>query len=229
VSKRLEAIVKKVDKTKKYTVKEAVHLVKEISSAKFDESVELHVRLGIDPKQTDQHIRGTVVLPHGTGKSKRVAVVAKGEKMKEAENAGADFVGAADLIEKIQKGWMDFDVLVATPDIMKDLSRLGKLLGPRGLMPNPKVGTVTFDISRTVQELKKGRIEFKNDAFGIVHAAVGKVSFSEEQLAENTQALISSLSAARPSGTKGVYIRSITVASTMGPGVPMKTDVEESE
>lgn len=212
---------KKVAPNKKYSLEEAVKLVKENATAKFDETVELHVRLGIDPKQTDQSIRGTVVLPAGTGKSRKVVVVAKGEKLKEAQSAGADFCGDADLIEKIQKGWMDFDVLVATPDAMRDLSKLGKILGPKGLMPNPKAGTVTFDIARTVKELKGGRIEFKNDSYGIVHTAIGKASFSIEQLSENARTLVEALLKAKPASSKGVYLKSITISSTMGPGVPL--------
>src|SRR5437660_3858449 len=181
MSKRLAALEKdKVyDRTKFYSVADAAAAVKKTATAKFDETIELHVKLGVDPKQSDQNVRGTVVLPHGTGKSKRVVVVAKGEKVKEAEAAGADMAGEADVIEKISKGWLDFDVLVATPDAMKDLTKLGKVLGPKGLMPNPKAGTVTFDISRTVKELKAGRIEFKVDATGIMHSIVGKASFSE--------------------------------------------------
>lgn len=221
MSKRLAELEKKVAPNKKYSLSEAVKIVKENATAKFDETIELHVRLGIDPKQTDQTIRGTVVLPAGTGKSRKVAVVAKGEKLKEAQNAGADFSGDADLIEKIQKGWMDFDVLVATPDAMKDLSKLGKVLGPKGLMPNPKAGTVTFDVARTVKELKGGRIEFKNDSYGIVHVAIGKASFSAEQLIENAQVLVDALLKAKPAASKGVYLRSITLSSSMGPAVPL--------
>lgn len=221
MSKRLAELEKKVAPNKKYSLAEAVKIAKENATAKFDETIELHVRLGIDPKQTDQTIRGTVVLPAGTGKSRKVAVVAKGEKLKEAHQAGADFCGDADLIEKIQKGWLDFDVLVATPDAMKDLSKLGKVLGPKGLMPNPKAGTVTFDIARTVKELKSGRIEFKNDAYGIVHAAIGKASFSAEQLLENARALMDALLKAKPAASKGIYLRSITLSSSQGPGVPL--------
>ncbi len=219
MGKRIAELEKKIDKKKRYALDEAAKLVKETSKAKFDETIELHVKLGIDPKQTDQTVRGTVVLPAGTGKTRRVAVVAKGEKLKEAEAAGADFFGDADIIEKMAKGWMDFDVLVATPDAMKDLSKLGKILGPRGLMPNPKAGTVTFDVGRTVKELKGGRIEFKNDDFGIVHSAIGKASFSPEQIASNARTLLNILIKSKPASAKGSYLRSISLCSAMGPGV----------
>ncbi len=219
MGKRIAELEKKIDKKKKYSLEEAAKLVKETSKAKFDETIELHIRLGIDPKQTDQSVRGTVVLPAGTGKTRIVAVIAKGEKVKEAEKAGADAFGDADLIEKISKGWMDFDVLVATPDAMKDLSKLGKVLGPRGLMPNPKAGTVTLDVARTVKELKGGRIEFKNDDFGIVHSAIGKASFSPSQIAENARALINIIVKSKPASAKGSYLRSVSLSSTMGPGV----------
>lgn len=217
----MEELKKKMDRKKKYTLEEAAKIVKESSKAKFDETIELHVRLGIDAKQTDQAVRGTVVLPAGTGKTRKVAVVAKGEKLKEAQSAGADFVGENDLIEKIQKGWFGFDILVATPDAMKDLSKLGKVLGPKGLMPNPKSGTVTFDVSRTVKELKGGRIEFKNDEYGIVHSAIGKASFSSDQISDNARILINTLIKSKPSSSKGIYLKSITLSSTMGPGVPV--------
>jgi len=219
MGKRTEQIRKIFDNTKIYKLEEAVDIVKQHHKTKFDESVELHMRLGIDPKQSDQSVRGTALLPNGTGKTKKVAVIAKGEKIKEAESAGADFFGMEDLIEKIQKGWMDFDLLICTPDAMKELSKLGKVLGPRGLMPNPKSGTVTFDIEKTVKELKKGRVQFKNDAYGIVHCAVGKVSFEKEKLAENIRTLIDTIIRMKPPSAKGIYVRSITVSSTMGPGV----------
>jgi len=224
--KRLSELKKKVESNKKYSLEEASNLVKEMASAKFDETIELHIRLGIDSKQTDQSVRGTVVLPAGTGKTRKVAVVAKGEKVKEAKDAGADFCGENDLIEKIQKGWLGFDVLVATPDAMKDLSKLGKLLGPKGLMPNPKSGTVTFDITRTVKELKGGRIEYKNDEYGIIHTAVGKASFSTDQIADNAKTLIHSLVKAKPASAKGSYLKSITLSSTMGPGVPIDPSIK---
>lgn len=219
MGKRLAELEKKIDKKKNYALQEACEIVKGTAKAKFDETIELHVRLGIDPKQTDQAVRGTVVLPAGTGKDKKIAVVAKGEKVKEAESAGADFSGENDLIEKIQKGWFGFDVLVATPDVMKDLSKLGKVLGPKGLMPNPKAGTVTFDIGQAVKELKGGRIEFKNDSYGIVHVVIGKASFEPAKLAENAKAVITQLNKSKPAASKGVYLRSISLSSTMGPGV----------
>lgn len=219
MGKRLEAVEKKIDQNKKYALEEAAKLVKEAAKAKFDETIELHVRLGVDPKQSDQIVRGTVVLPAGTGKTKRVAVIAKGEKVKEAQSAGADAYGDNDLIEKIAKGWMDFDVLVATPDAMKDASKLGKLLGPRGLMPNPKSGTVTFEVARTVKELKGGRIEYKTDEYGIVHCAIGKASFSPDKIVDNVRSLVAALIKAKPAASKGVYVKSITLSSTMGPGV----------
>ncbi len=219
MGKRIAELDKKVDKNKRYSLDEAAKLVKETAKAKFDETVEIHVRLGVDPKQSDQQVRGTVVLPQGTGKTKKVAVIAKGEKVKEAQAAGADAWGDNDLIEKIQKGWMDFDVLVATPDAMKDVSKLGKQLGPKGLMPNPKSGTVTFDIGRTVKELKAGRIEYKVDDYGIVHSIVGKASFAPEKISENVRALVSALLKVRPAAAKGVYLRSISISSSMGPGV----------
>ena len=219
MGKRLAAIEKQLDPSKVYSVEQAAGVVKKAATAKFDETIEVHVRLGVDPKQSDQNVRGIVVLPHGTGKSKRVVVVAKGEKVKEAEAAGAELAGDAEVIEKISKGWLDFDVLVATPDAMKDLTKLGKLLGPKGLMPNPKSGTVTFEVGRTVKELKAGRVEFKVDAAGIMHSIVGKASFSEEKIAQNTQALLHALVAAKPAASKGQYIQSVTLSSTMGPGV----------
>jgi large subunit ribosomal protein L1 len=221
MGKRSVTAEKQFDRSKFYSVKEAAGIVKKAATAKFDETVEMHIRLGVDPKQSDQNVRGTVVLPHGTGKSKRVVVVAKGEKIKEAQAAGANEAGDADIIEKISKGWLDFDVLVATPDAMKDLTKLGKVLGPKGLMPNPKAGTVTFDISRAVKELKAGRIEFKVDSTGIVHSIVGKASFTEDKLAENTKTLLHALVVAKPPTAKGQYLQSITLTSTMGPGVKL--------
>ena len=223
MGKRLAALEKTIDRTKSYSAQDGAALVKKGATAKFDETVEIHVKLGVDPTQSDQNVRGTVVLPHGLGKAKRVVVVAKGEKLKEAEAAGADVFGDADVIEKISKGWIDFDALVATPDAMKDLSKLGKVLGPKGLMPNPKAGTVTFDISRTVKELKAGRVEFKLDPAGIIHAAVGKASFPPEKIAENTKALVHAILAARPSAAKGTYVQSVTLSSTMGPGIKLDT------
>jgi large subunit ribosomal protein L1 len=223
MSKRMAALEKEkvFEPGKLYTVDQAAPVVKKAATAKFDETIEIHVKLGVDPKQSDQNVRGTVVLPHGTGKSKRVVVVAKGEKLKEAEAAGADLAGDADVIEKISKGWLDFDVLVATPDAMKDLTKLGKVLGPKGLMPNPKAGTVTFDISRTVKELKAGRIEFKLDGTAIIHVPVGNASFPPEKIAENVKTLLHAILAARPASAKGQYLQSVTIASTMGPGIKL--------
>ncbi len=221
MGKRLEAINKQINKRKKYNLADAAKVIKDAAKAKFDETIELHVRLGIDPKQTDQTVRGTVLLPAGTGKTKKVAVIAKGEKVKEAEKAGADFFGEADLIEKIQKGWLGFDIIVATPDAMKDVSKLAKLLGPKGLMPNPKAGTVTFDIERTVKELKSGRIEFKNDEYGIIHSGIGRASFTPENIAENARTILAALLKVKPASAKGVYLKSIALSSTMGPSVPV--------
>ncbi|MBD1372379.1 50S ribosomal protein L1 [Hazenella sp. IB182357] len=210
---------KKVDNEKIYEPQEALELVKEISTAKFDESVEVAFRLGIDTKKADQQVRGAVVLPHGTGKSKRVLVFAKGEKAKEAEQAGADFVGDEDLINKVNQGWFDFDVVVATPDMMGQVGRLGRVLGPKGLMPNPKTGTVTFEVAKAVEEIKAGKIEYRADKSGNIHAAIGKVSFSIEKLSENLQTLADALVKAKPAASKGIYMKSVTVSSTMGPGV----------
>ncbi|KPC77590.1 50S ribosomal protein L1 [Laceyella sacchari] len=216
--KYLEAI-KKVDRDKVYEPKEALALVKEISVAKFDETVEAAFRLGIDTKKADQQVRGAVVLPHGTGKTKRVLVFAKGEKAKEAEAAGADFVGDEDLINKVAQGWFEFDVVVATPDMMGQVGRLGRTLGPKGLMPNPKTGTVTFEVAKAVNEIKAGKIEYRADKAGNVHAAIGKVSFPVEKLEENLLALAEALVKAKPAAAKGTYMKSVTVSSTMGPGV----------
>jgi large subunit ribosomal protein L1 len=202
-----------------YPLNEAAEIVKKSATAKFDETIELHVKLGVDPKQSDQNVRGTVALPNGSGKSKRVVVVAKGEKLKEAEAAGADAAGDADLIEKMAKGWLDFDVLVATPDAMKDLTKLGKVLGPKGLMPNPKAGTVTFDIGRAVKELKAGRIEYKLDPTAIIHLGIGKASFAPNKIVENVKAVMHALIASKPASSKGQYIQSVTLCSTMGPGL----------
>ena len=226
MGKRLVELEKGIDRTKRYGLKQACELVKKNATAKFDETVEFHVRLGIDVKKTDQHVRGATLLPHGTGKSKTVAVIAKGEKIREAQAAGAEHAGEADLIEKISKGWLGFDVLVATPDAMKDLTKLGKVLGPKGLMPNPKTGTVTFDVGRIVKELKAGRIEFKSDATGIIHCPIGKASFSVEHLEENAKALLSAILSAKPQAVKGAYISSVSLCSTMGPGVPVNPDIQ---
>lgn len=219
MAKRLKELSKLVDANKLYSVEEAADLIKQTAKAKFDESVELHIRLGIDPKQSDQIVRGTILLPNGIGKTRKVAVIAKGEKQLEAEKAGADKAGSTEIIEEITKGVLDFDVLVATPDCMKDLSKVAKILGPKGLMPNPKAGTVTFDIANTVKDLKKGRVEYKNDSFGIIHCSVGKASFEKDKLVENIKALVSAIIKAKPSTAKGQYVKSISVSSTMGPGI----------
>lgn len=216
--KYLEA-AKQVDRNVLYEPQEALELVKKIAPAKFDETVEVAVRLGVDPRHADQQVRGAVVLPHGTGRSVKVLVFAKGEKAKEAEAAGADYVGADELIAKIEDGWLDFDVAVATPDMMSQVGKLGRILGPKGLMPNPKTGTVTFDVEKAVKDIKAGKIEYRVDKAGIVHAPIGKVSFDTEKLLENFRTLMEALIKARPAETKGQYIRSVTVSSTMGPGV----------
>ncbi|MCX5782831.1 MAG: 50S ribosomal protein L1 [Elusimicrobia bacterium] len=219
MSKRMETALKTFDRAKTYSVEEASAIVKKNAKAKFDETVEIHLRLGVDPKQADQQVRGMVALPSGTGKAVKITVIAKGEKIKEAQDAGADKAGGLELIDAIAKGETDFDILVATPDVMKDLAKLGKVLGPRGLMPNPKSGTVTFDVARTVKELKGGRIEFKVDSFGIVHAPVGKASFTESAIAQNVKAVIEAVAKAKPSSSKGIYMQSVYISSTMGPGV----------
>ncbi len=209
----------KVDRNKRYELEEGVKLLLQTVYAKFDEGVDLAIRLGVDPKKADQMVRGTVVLPHGTGKKVRVLVFAKGQKEKEALDAGADFVGAEDLIEKISKGWLEFDKAIATPDMMGSVSKLGKILGPRGLMPNPKVGTVTFDLERAVKEIKAGKVEFKVEKAGIVHVPVGKVSFGFGQLMENIKTLLEVIMRVKPPTSKGIYLRSIALSTTMGPGV----------
>ncbi len=202
-----------------YSLTEAVELVKEKAYAKFDEGVDIAIRLGVDPRHADQMVRGTVPLPHGTGKQVRVAVFATGEKVKEAEDAGADLVGGEELAKKVAGGFLDFDAVVATPDMMREVGKLGRVLGPRGLMPNPKVGTVTFDVAEAVGEIKAGKIEFRVDKTGIIHAPFGKVSFSGEQLQENAEAIISAVMRARPATAKGRYVKSVSISSTMGPGV----------
>ena len=221
VSKRYDAATNKLEPEKQYLLEDAVRLLKEMPGAKFDESVDISFRLGVDPKHADQMVRGAVVLPHGIGKTVRVAVFAKGEKEREAREAGADTIGAEDLVEKVQGGWMDFDTAIATPDLMGQVGRLGKVLGPRGLMPNPKLGTVTFDISRAVREAKAGKVEFRVDKAGNIHTPVGKRSFNEQQLRDNAMALIEAIVRAKPSAAKGNYLRSLTVSSTMSPGVPI--------
>ncbi len=217
--KRYEDATKSIERGTMYDPREAVRLVKQSARAKFNETVEAAVRLGIDPKQADQQVRGTVALPAGTGKSVRVLVFAKGDKAKEAETAGADQVGAEEFIEKIQGGWLEFDVAVATPDVMGTVGRLGRILGPRGLMPNPKAGTVTFDIAKAVTEIKAGKIEYRTEKAGIIHVPIGKASFTEEQLLANFTALMDALIRAKPPAAKGQYLRSIVLSSTMGPAV----------
>lgn len=222
-----------IEPTTLYAPLEAMRLVKQLSKAKFDETVEVHIRLGVDPRKADQQVRGTVVLPHGTGKQVRVAVFAQGEKAREAEAAGADVVGAADLAQKVEKGWFEFDVAIATPDMMSTVGKLGKLLGPRGLMPNPKAGTVTFDVGKAVKDTKAGKVEYRVDKFGIVHLILGKVPFEERMLVENYAAVLEEIIRARPAAAKGRYLKSISLSTTMGPGVrvdPLRTrDLLEEE
>lgn len=222
--KKFTAALAKVDRTKHYPIPDAVKIVKAASFAKFNETVDVAVRLGVDPRHADQVVRGTVVLPHGTGKSVRVLVITQGDRVKDAQAAGADFVGV-EYVQKLKEGWLDCDVIVATPDVMGQLGTLGKILGPRGLMPNPKAGTVTMDVARAVKEIKAGKIEFRVDKTGNVHAPIGKVSFSEKQLEENLQAFMDTIVKAKPSAAKGVYLQSATVSSTMGPGVRLDTAV----
>jgi large subunit ribosomal protein L1 len=221
VSKRYDAGAAAIDRTRRYSLEEAVGVLKGMPAAKFDETVDLSLRLGVDPKHADQMVRGAVVLPHGIGKQVRVAVFAKGEKEREAREAGADTVGAEDLVERVQGGWMEFDTAVATPDLMGQVGRLGKVLGPRGLMPNPKLGTVTFDVGRAVREAKAGKVEFRVDKAGNVHTPIGKRSFPPEQLAANGLALIEAIVRAKPAAAKGTYLRSLTLSATMSPGVPI--------
>jgi len=219
MGKKIDNAYKKVERMREYSLEEAVKLVKELSYTRFDETVDIALNLGVNPKKSDQMVRGTVVLPHGTGKKVRVLVFAKGEKEKEALDAGADYAGTEDLVEKIQKGWLDFDSAVATPDIMGLVGKLGKILGPRGLMPNPKLGTVTFDISKAVKEIKAGKVEYRTEKAGIVHVHIGKLSFDEAALLDNARVVIDSIIKAKPSTSKGKYIKRITLSSTMGPGI----------
>jgi len=223
--KRYRSILEKIDKNKLYSPWEALSLIKEISNANFDEAVEVVIRLGIDPKKADQQVRGTVILPHGTGKIPKVLVFAKGEKVKEAEKAGAEIVGGEDLAEKIKDGFLDFDVAIATPDMMRVVGRLGKILGPRGLMPNPKAGTVTFEVGKAIQDAKKGKVEYRTDKYAIVHLILGKVSFSVKELVENYAILIYEIMKAKPSAAKGKYLRSMYFSSSMGPSVSVDTSI----
>lgn len=225
MGKKLTAVKEKLDLQREYTFEEAVDILKENSFAKFDETVEMSINLGIDPRKSDQVVRNTVVLPHGTGKEVRVLVFAKGEKEKEAREAGADYVGAEDLIEKIQQGWLEFDRTIATPDMMGQVGKLGKILGPRGLMPNPKLGTVTFEVGKAVKEAKAGKIEYRNDKGGVVHVPIGKISFNKDKLVENAIAVLKSVVRAKPPTSKGKYIKKVAMSSTMGPG--LKIDISK--
>ena len=220
VGKKYEAAAKQVEK-RPYTLDDAMGLLKKVHYVKFNETVEVHMRLGVDPKHADQMVRGTVVLPHGLGKLKTVCVIASGDKIKEAQDAGAEFVGGDDLVEKINGGWTDFDACIATPDMMRGVGRLGKVLGPRGLMPNPKTGTVTMDIAKAVKEVKAGKVEYRVDKTGIIHCPVGKIEFSQDQLKDNAGVLIDSVIKARPAALKGRYVKRITVAGTMSPGIDL--------
>jgi large subunit ribosomal protein L1 len=227
--KRRKDPIGKVERDKRYSLAEACALLKDSSFARFDESVDVAVRLGVDPKHADQMVRGAVVLPNGTGKTNRVVVFAKGDKATEAQEAGADLVGADDLVAKVQEGWLEFDTVVATPDMMGQVGRLGRILGPRGLMPNPKVGTVTFEVGKAVREAKAGKVEFRAEKAGIVHAPVGKKSFDSDAIAANVRALMGALIKAKPSAAKGTYVRSVTVSSTMGPGIKIDPGTIEVE
>ena len=220
MGKKIKTALAKVG-TQVYDLQAASELLKELAFAKFDETVELAVRLGVDPKRADQMVRGTTVLPHGTGKKVRIVVFAKGEKEQEAKEAGADFVGADDLLEKVKGGWLEFDSAIATPDLMGAVGKLGKVLGPRGLMPNPKTGTVTFDVAKAIQEIRKGRVEYKVDKAGNVHVPIGKVSFGSQKIRENAQAVLDSIMKAKPASAKGRYVKTATLSSTMGPGIPL--------
>ena len=221
-SKRYASVVEKVDKKKTYTVEEAVKLVKEASSAKFDETVEVAMNMNLDTRKADQQLRGAVVLPNGTGKSQKVLVLAKGDQAKAAKEAGADFVGEADLIEKIEKeNWFEYDVIIATPEMMPMLGKIGKILGPKGLMPNPKTGTVTMDVKKAVEDTKKGKVEYRTDSFGNIHGIIGKASFDEAKLAENLKSFVNTILKLKPASVKGNYVKNISISSTMGPGVKL--------
>ncbi len=218
-SKRYRELIAKVDRDKEYSLEEAVKILKSVATAKFDETVEIAMRLGVDPRHADQMVRGTVVLPHGTGKNIRVLVFAKGDKVQEALDAGADYAGLDEYIEKINKGWLDFDVAVATPDVMSKIGRLGRILGSRGLMPNPKSGTVTMDVAKAVKEIKAGKIDFRVDKTGIVHSGIAKVSFDDEKIVDNIKTFVSAVIRLKPAAAKGTYLKSIAISSTMGPGI----------
>ena len=226
--KKYRAAVEKVEQ-RPYQLDEAFGLLKQIAFAKFNETVELSMLLGVDPKHADQMVRGTTVLPHGTGQTKRVLVIAQGEKQKEAQEAGADFIGGEELVEKIQGGWTDYDAVIATPDMMRSVGKLGKVLGPRGLMPNPKTGTVTFDVGKAIQEIKAGKVEFRVDKTAIIHVPVGKISFATEQLKDNASAIINAVRKAKPSAAKGKYVRSIYISSTMSPSLQIDSTVLEAK
>ncbi len=221
MNKKHAAAEKKVDKTKLYNLKESVDLLKQLANKKFNETVDMAMNLGVDPKKSEQMVRGSVVLPHGLGKKVRVVVFAKGEKALEASKAGAEFVGAEDLVEKITGGWMDFDKIVATPDLMGMVGKLGKILGPRGLMPNPKTGAVTFEVEKAIKDISAGRVDYKTDKTGIVHVSVGKVSFDSEKLTENAMSVITSIIKAKPTSSKGKYLKKLSISSTMGVGIPV--------
>lgn len=219
MGKMLKAAKEKIEPAKEYSLEEAVSKVKELSFVKFDETVDMAMNLGVDPRKSDQMVRGSVVLPHGSGKSVRILVFAKGEKETEARNAGADHVGVDDMVEKIKKGWSEFDKVVATPDVMSSVGKLGKILGPKGLMPNPKLGTVTFDIARAIQDIKAGKVEYRTEKAGVVHVPVGKVSFEPQKLVENAKAIVQSIMKAKPATSKGKYLKKVYISSTMGPAV----------
>ncbi len=219
LTKKRKALVSKVDKNKLYTLKESTSIIKQVNCTKFDSSVDLHIKLGVDPKKADQQVRGTVTLPHGTGKTKKVLVLCPSDKEAEAKNAGADYVGTDEYIQKIESGWLDVDVIVATPSVMPKIGKLGKILGPRNLMPNPKTGTVTNDIAGAINEIKGGKIAFKIDKAGIIHVSIGRISFSEEKIFENSNELINAIIKLKPSAAKGIYIKSINMATTMSPSI----------